>query len=122
VAARWGWTGQGFDVGRLTRLLPVPILGLAGFATAAWGLRRGSHGLPFAGAILVFLSGYLGLAAGFFPDIVPYSMTFRQAANADNALALLLGGAAVLLPAIVGYSLWVYWIFRGKVSGDAAYH
>jgi cytochrome d ubiquinol oxidase subunit II len=49
-------------------------------------------------------------------------MTFRQAANADNALALLLVGGGVLLPAIIGYSLWVYWIFRGKVSADAGYH
>jgi cytochrome d ubiquinol oxidase subunit II len=86
------------------------------------GLRARAHGWPFAGAIAVFLSGYLGLAAGFFPDIVPYAMTFRQAANADNALGLLLGGGAILLPAIIGYSLWVYWIFRGKVGADASYH
>jgi len=85
-------------------------------------LRRGSHGWPFAGAVLMFLSGYLGLAAGFFPNIVPYAMTFRQAANPDNTLGLLLVGAAILLPAIVGYSLWVYWIFRGKVSADEGYH
>ena len=78
--------------------------------------------VPFLGAALVFVSGYLGLAARFVPYIVPYAMTFREAANADNALALLLGGAAVLLPAIVGYSLWVYWIFRGKVQAGAGYH
>jgi cytochrome d ubiquinol oxidase subunit II len=49
-------------------------------------------------------------------------MTFRQAANPDNTLALLLGGAVVLLPAILGYSGWVYWIFRGKVGSGAGYH
>jgi cytochrome d ubiquinol oxidase subunit II len=89
---------------------------------AAVALVRRSHFWPFAGALVVFLSGYLGLAAGFFPNIVPYSMTFRQAANADNALALMLVGVAILLPAIIGYSLWVYWIFRGKVTPDAGYH
>jgi len=122
VALRWGWEDGRFDLARLAPLLPVPLLGLAGLALAALGLRRGSHGWPFAGAVLMFLSGYLGLAAGFFPNIVPYAMTFRQAANPDNTLGLLLVGAAILLPAIVGYSLWVYWIFRGKVSADEGYH
>jgi len=122
VALRWGWEDGRFDLPRLTPMLPVPLLGLAGLALAALGLRRGSHGWPFAGAVLMFLSGYLGLAAGFFPNIVPYAMTFRQAANPDNTLGLLLVGAAILLPAIVGYSLWVYWIFRGKVSADEGYH
>ena len=122
VALRWGWQHGHFDLARLAKLSPIPILGGLGFLVAAMGLARRSHGLPFAGAILMFLSGYLGLAAGFFPNIVPYSMTFRQAANADNALALLLVGGAILLPAIIGYSLWVYWIFRGKVGADAGYH
>jgi len=122
VALRWGWEAGHFDLARLTPLLPIPLLGLAGLAVAGAGLRRGSHGWPFAGAVLMFLSGYLGLAAGFFPNIVPYAMTFRQAANPDNTLGLLLVGAAILLPAIIGYSLWVYWIFRGKVSADEGYH
>lgn len=122
VALRWGWEAGHFDLARLGPLLPIPILGLAGLSVAALGLRRQAHGWPFAGAVLMFLSGYLGLAAGFFPNIVPYAMTFRQAANPDNTLGLLLIGAAILLPAIIGYSLWVYWIFRGKVTSDAGYH
>ena len=122
VAAHWGWQGDGFELGRLARLSPIPILGMVGLGLAAFGLRRRSHGWPFAGALLVFLSGYLGLAAGFFPNIVPYSLSFRDAANADNALSLMLWGVAILLPAILGYSVWVYWIFRGKVGADAGYH
>ena len=86
------------------------------------GLRRKSHGWPFVGAALVFLSGYLGLAVGFFPYVVPYALTYRQAANADNALALMLVGVAILLPVILGYTVWVYWLFRGKVAADAGYH
>jgi cytochrome bd ubiquinol oxidase subunit II len=122
VAARWGWTGAGFDLSRLGRLSPIPLLGAVGLGIVALGLRARSHGWPFAGALVVFLSGYLGLAAGFFPYIVPYALTFRQAANADNALALLLIGGAILFPAIVSYSSWVYWIFRGKVEADAGHH
>jgi cytochrome d ubiquinol oxidase subunit II len=122
IALRWGEANGHLDLARFARLSPIPLLGAAGLAAIALGLKRGSHGWPFAGALTVFLSGYLGLAAGFFPNIVPYSLTFRQAANADNALALLLVGAAILFPAIIGYSLWVYWIFRGKVGADAGYH
>ena len=122
IALRWGFDAGALDLGRLLLLSPIPLLGLLGLATVVGGLRRHSHGWPFLGAFLVFLSGYLGLAVGFFPNIVPYDMTFRQAASADNALALMLGGVAILLPMILGYTAWVYWVFRGKVSSDAGYH
>ncbi|CAN5883182.1 cytochrome d ubiquinol oxidase subunit II [soil metagenome] len=122
IAVRWGFTGQAFDLSTFLPLAPIPLLGLAGLVIVAVGLMRRSHGWPFAGALLVFLSGYAGLAAGFFPNIVPYGMTFRQAANAENALAFMLWVTAFVLPAILAYSVWVYWIFRGKVTADAGYH
>ena len=43
-------------------------------------------------------------------------------ANADNALALMLVGVGLLLPVILGYTIWVYWLFRGKVGAHAGYH
>ena len=122
IARRWGFGGDGFDAGAVVAHLPIPLLGAAGLAVVAWGLWRKSHGWPFLGAAMVFLSGYIGLAASFFPSIVPYGIDFRQAANADNALGLMLVGIAILLPAILGYTVWVYWVFRGKVSADAGYH
>jgi cytochrome bd ubiquinol oxidase subunit II len=122
IAARWGWDGAGFDLAQLAPRLPIPALGLVGLLVLTLGLRRRSHGAPFLGAFLVFLSGYLGLAAGFFPNIVPYDLTFRDAASADNALGLMLVGVGILLPFILGYTVWVYWVFRGKVSADAGYH
>lgn len=121
VAARWGFTGSGFDLDVLAPLLVIPAIGLAGLAMVVFGLRRRSHHLPFAGAFTVFLSGYLGLGWSLYPDAVPYGIGFRQAANADNALAFMLVGIAVLLPVILGYTVWVYWVFRGKVSADASY-
>jgi len=123
VAGRWGFArGAGFQAGAFLPHLPIPLVGIAGLVVLALGLARRSHGWPHVGASLVFLSGYAGLAAGFFPNIVPYDMTFRQAANQDNALALMLVGVAILLPVILGYTAWVYWLFRGKVTSDAGYH
>ena len=123
VALRWGFAGGGVDFAALAPKLPIPILGAIGLLTIALALRRRAHFWPFFGTILVFASGYLGLAVGFFPYIVPYGLTFRAAANPDNTLGLLLVGAAILLPAIVGYSAWVYWVFRGKVGADGQlYH
>ena len=75
-----------------------------------------------AGGFLAFLSGYLGLAVSFLPFVVPYSITYEDAASSPAALGLMLIGTLVLLPVILGYTAWVYWIFRGKVGADAGYH
>ena len=122
IAARWGWTGDRFDFEVLAPLLLMPLLGLIGLAMVAWGIWTDGHRLPFAGGFFVFLSGYLGLAYSFFPFAVPYGVTYPQAASADNALGLMLVGIAILLPVILGYTVWVYWVFRGKVSADGGYH
>ena len=122
AAERWGWLEGHIVWARMLALSPIPLLGAAGFAVIALGLKRRSHGWPYAGAALVFLSGYLGLAAGFFPYVAPYALTFRQAASTDSALGLMLGGLAIVAPLIVGYTIWAYWVFRGKVGSDAGYH
>jgi len=122
VAVRWGFEGGGFDLARLGPRLVVPAIGAAGLGLVALGLARNAHRVPFVGAALLFLSGYLGLAVSFFPYVAPYSLTLWQAASADNALGLMLGGVAILLPLILGYTVWVYWLFRGKVGADAGYH
>lgn len=122
VGARWGLTGGGVSLAALAPRAPIPLLGAAGLILVFLGLRKERPRLAFAGALLVFLSGYLGLAVSFFPTIVPYGITFREAADAPNTLALILGGLAVLAPFILGYTTLVYWLFRGKVAADAGYH
>ncbi len=87
MAERWGVLAGGVDFGIMLKLLPIPVLGLAGLATVIVGLMRRSHGLPYIGAAVVFLSGYLGLRRGFSPFVVPYALTFADAASANNALS-----------------------------------
>ena len=122
VAERWGVLPGGIDWLIMLRLGPVPLIGLVGLSVVAVGLRLRSHGWPYVGAALVFLSGYLGLAAGFFPYVVPYAVTFRDAASTDSALGLMLCGVVILLPMILCYTVLVYWLFRGKTDLDAGYH
>ena len=122
IAERWGVFAGRFDLSTMLRRAPIPLLGLLGLAIVLVAVQRRSHLWPYIGAAMVFLSGYLGLAIGFFPYVAPYALTFREAASAENSLALLLTGAAIMLPLILGYTVWVYWLFRGKVSADAGYH
>jgi cytochrome d ubiquinol oxidase subunit II len=122
LASRWGVGLGGVDLAKLGRLSPVPLVGAAGLVVAGLGVRSGSHLWPFVGAMMVFLSGYVGLAVDFTPYVAPYALTFREAAAATNALQLLLIGTGVLLPMILGYTVFVYWTFRGKVTADAGYH
>ena len=124
VAMRWGAGPQGLDQQRLLPLLPIPLMGLVGLMMAFFGARsREAHAhAPMVGGFLTFLSGYVGLAVGFMPFIVPYAVTYEQAASSPQALTLMLGGVAILLPFILGYTAWVYWIFRGKVAAGAGYH
>jgi cytochrome d ubiquinol oxidase subunit II len=124
IAIRWGVGAQGVDQARLLPLMPIPLMGAFGLMMAFAGARakEGHPHTPLIGGFMAFLSGYLGLAVSFLPFIVPYAMTYEEAASSPGALKLMLGGTVVLLPLILGYSAWVYWIFRGKVGSDAGYH
>jgi cytochrome d ubiquinol oxidase subunit II len=121
IALRWGWSGT-LDVDHFLGLSPIPVIGAAGLILVLWRAARRDHVWPFLGALLLFLSGYLGLAVSFAPYVAPYALDFRVAAAPDNALGLMLVGAAVALPLILGYTAWVYWVFRGKVDAHAGYH
>jgi cytochrome d ubiquinol oxidase subunit II len=85
-------------------------------------LRKGWEGVPFACAIGLFSMGYLGLAISLWPNIVPHEISLWDAAAAPRTQAFLLVGTLFLIPVILGYTGWSYWVFRGKVRGDLFYH
>jgi len=116
IAARW------FTLPNLLYLSPVPLLvGLAALVLF-WALLTHRTALPFLMALALFLLSYLGLGISLFPNIVPPDVTIWEAAAPRQSLAFLLVGAAVLLPIILGYTGYVYWVFRGKTRPDDAYH
>jgi len=116
IAARW------FDAPNIFYLWPVPLV-TALVAIAGWrALERRREVAPFLAAIALFLLGYLGLVISMFPYLVPPSLTIWQTAAVPASQAFMLVGTIALLPIILGYVVFVYWIFRGKVREGEGYH
>jgi cytochrome d ubiquinol oxidase subunit II len=101
----------------------VPVL-TAAIAYAAWRALDGWGGEAalFLAGIGLFLMSYLGIAISLWPMIVPGYYTLWQAASSPSTQAFLLIGTLVLLPVILMYTAWSYWVFRGKIRGDIGYH
>ena len=102
--------------------LPVPALVAACALLLVHGLRRGYDYQPFLAAVGLFVLSYIGLGISFYPYMVPPSVTIWDAAAPDNSMRFLLVGAAVLIPLILVYTAYSYWVFRGKVDPAHGYH
>lgn len=113
---RWfAWPGVIFSVA-------VPSIVL----TLAWRLDRGLKGeedySPFLCAIGFFVLSFIGIGISFYPYMVPPSLTIAEAAAPDSSLAFALVGAAVLIPIILAYTAYSYWVFRGKIDPEESFH
>ncbi|KFL26237.1 ubiquinol oxidase subunit II [Devosia sp. 17-2-E-8] len=100
----------------------VPLL-LAICAFALWhGLRTDKHLQPFLAALGLFVLSFAGIGISFYPYIVPGALTIWDAAAPDASLSFLLVGASVLIPIILLYTGYAYWVFRGKIDPEEGYH
>ncbi|HSW68949.1 MAG TPA: cytochrome d ubiquinol oxidase subunit II [Gammaproteobacteria bacterium] len=116
IAKRW------FSWPNIAYLSPVPVVTLI-LAIFEWrSLNNRSEAAPFIGAIGLFLISYVGIAISLFPMIVPKHFTLWEAASSPETQAFLIVGTLFLLPIILMYSAWSYWVFRGKVRADIGYH
>lgn len=116
IAARW------FSWPNVALLAPVPLVTAALVAYTWWSFGHGPDYGPFLAALGAFLMSYLGIAISLWPMIVPHHYTLEQAAASESTQAFLLIGTLALLPVILLYTGWSYWVFRGKVRGDIGYH
>jgi cytochrome d ubiquinol oxidase subunit II len=116
VARRWfSWPNIAF-------LSPVPIA-TALVAFGVWHALSGRSEVgAFVGTICLFALAYIGMVISLWPMIVPYHYTLWQAASSESTQAFLLIGTLFLLPVILIYSGWSYWVFRGKVRANVGYH
>jgi cytochrome d ubiquinol oxidase subunit II len=86
------------------------------------GLRERRDLMPFMASLGLFVLSFIGLCISFYPYIVPSSVTIWAAAAPDKSLFFLLAGSLVLLPMILAYTAYSYWVFRGKVKLSEGYH
>lgn len=100
----------------------VPPLVIGCLVALISGLNTKHDSRPFLAALGLFVIAYVGIGISFYPYIVPTSVTIWDAAGPDESLLFLLVGAAVLIPAILAYTAYAYWVFRGKVDPEEGYH
>ena len=100
---------------------PVPLL-TAGVAYLFFrSVRQAGEALPFFSALAMFFLGFVGLGISMYPYIVPRAVTIWEAAAPERSQVFMLWGAGAILPLILIYTAWAYWVFRGKVAAEG-YH
>ena len=110
-----------FSMPRVLFTAQVPLV----IAILTWrfvrSLRRDYELAPFVLTLSVFGLSFVGLGISMYPYLIPNSITLQMAAAPESSQAFMLVGAAVLVPLILAYTAWSYWVFRGKVAHDG-YH
>jgi cytochrome bd ubiquinol oxidase subunit II len=119
VRERW------FALPEIIALLAIPMMtGVSLLAVRALLKTPQVRGplcwLPFALLVLVFMLGFLGLAYSIYPYVVLDQLTIWQAASSPEALKVILVGVCISVPAIIGYTVFSYRVFRGK-AGELTY-
>jgi len=110
-----------FSLPNFFLLLPIPLLTLIFFIMIWRDLHTGKEFRPFLLSLGVFLMGYIGIGVSMWPWLVPFEVTFRQAAAAGPSQSLLLVGTVIMLPVVLGYTGFCYYVFRGKASEESIY-
>jgi len=116
VATRW------LSLPNLFYFSPVPLLVLATTWAILSALKRVIHATPFLLTLFLMLLGYSGFAISLWPNIIPPGVSIRQAAGPAESLGFTLVGALLIIPVILAYTSWSYFVFRGKVKAGEGYH
>ena len=116
VADRW------FTFPNMLFLAPVPLLVALCIFLLLRSLRKEPFRLPFVLALALIFLGYSGMAISIWPHVVPPAITIWEAASPPQSQGFALVGTLFILPVILMYTAWSYWVFRGKVKADAGYH
>ncbi|MDH4608269.1 cytochrome d ubiquinol oxidase subunit II [Pseudomonas sp. BN102] len=116
IAERW------FSLPNLFWFMPVPILVLV----CTWALLRAvannAHHAPFVLTLVLIFLGYSGLGISLWPNVVPPSISIWDAAAPPQSQGFMLVGALFIIPFILMYTAWSYYVFRGKVTQEDGYH
>ena len=116
IAARW------FTLPNLFWFLPVPILVLVTMYGLLKAIARKAHYTPFLLTLVLIFLGYSGLGISLWPNIIPPSISIWDAAAPPQSQGFMLVGTLFIIPFILGYTFWSYYVFRGKVTHEDGYH
>ncbi|MEM7472951.1 MAG: cytochrome d ubiquinol oxidase subunit II [Pseudomonadota bacterium] len=111
-----------FDYPNVIFVAIVPTLVALCIAGLFYGLRRMNDHLPFLSAMGMFVLGFIGIGISFYPNIVPPGLSIVEAAAPDSSLKFALVGTVILIPLILAYTAYAYWVFRGKIDPSEGYH
>ncbi|BBH48075.1 cytochrome d ubiquinol oxidase subunit II [Pseudomonas sp. KU43P] len=116
IADRW------FSMPNLIWFMPVPLLVLVTFYGLLKAVARNAHYTPFLLTLVLIFLGYSGLGISLWPNIIPPSISIWDAAAPPQSQGFMLVGTLFILPFILGYTFWSYYVFRGKVTHEDGYH
>lgn len=116
IAARW------FSFPQMLWFSPVPILVAGSAYWLLWAIHRQAQTLPFLLTLALVFLGYSGLGISLWPYIIPPNISIWDAAGPVQSQAFTLVGALLIIPVILGYTIWAYYVFRGKVKTGEGYH
>ena len=110
-----------FDSPEILFTSQVPLLSAILFFALFSGLKKRARYRPFLISLGLFLLGMVGLGISMWPYVIPDEITIWQAAAPERSQDFLLAGSMFIIPLILAYTGWAYWVFRGKV-GTEGYH
>ena len=116
IAARW------FSFPNMLWFAPVPVLVLACGLLLLRALARQRHFSPFVYTLALVFLGYSGLGISVWPNVVPPDISIWDAAGPPQSQGFALVGALLIVPIILMYTIWSYYVFRGKVRIGEGYH
>jgi len=112
VAEKW------FGNGVITAFVIAPIFALFCSAMLARALLRYQEHAPFVWSVGIFLASLIGLASSLYPDLVPRAVTASEAASDSFTLVFMMLGIGLLIPVMIAYNVYQYFVFRGKVTSS----
>jgi cytochrome bd ubiquinol oxidase subunit II len=110
-----------FEAPGLYVTLPMPLLVLAAAGFLWRSLEANRDWQPFVWGLALFLLSLIGLGISIWPYVIPGRVSIWDAAAPYESQLFMFVGAAILIPIILAYTVWAYWVFRGKV-GEEGYH
>jgi len=116
IADKW------FTLPNAIGLLPIPLITATAYAGLVWLfnssviLRSGYGWLIFAALTVICVMASIGLGYSLFPEIIIGRLDLWEAAAATESLLFIFWGTVITLPAILGYTFFIYRVFRGKAT------